>query len=347
MTALPSTTTDAPVPPATVPTADKTPDHNRTNVDYRKPMPRPKVRGLVTDFHSHLHAARHGQVWFEAADHYGIDRFVTMTPLEEALGLQRDWPGRLHYIAIPKWGDWGDGFIDQWRSRIEAFYNIGSRIVKFWFAPPAIGERQWRLDSDMFRPLLQEAVDRGMAIMTHIGDPEIWYQTKYTDTAKYGTRDDHYQMWENVMSEFGKNIPWIGAHLGGNPENLQRLQSLLDRYPNLRFDCSATRWIVREVSSRRDEARDFFLRNQERILFGSDQVSIDGREFDFLASRFWVQRRLWESARNLPSPIRDPDFPEENQPMLRGLALPDEVLQKLYHDNAAKLLDQIGATFGS
>ena len=40
--------------------------------------------------------------------------------------------------------------------------------------------------------------DRKMAVMTHIGDPQIWYDTKYADTAKYGTRDDHYQMWENV-----------------------------------------------------------------------------------------------------------------------------------------------------
>ena len=64
-------------------------------------MPRPKVRGLVIDFHSHLLAARHGKLWFEAAAHYGIDAFVTMSPLEEVLGLQRDWPGRIHFITVP------------------------------------------------------------------------------------------------------------------------------------------------------------------------------------------------------------------------------------------------------
>ena len=40
-----------------------------------------------------------------------------------------------------------------------------------------------------------------------------------------------------------------------------------------------------------------------------------------------------------------PDLPADRQPMLRGLALPDDVLQKLYHDNAAKLLRRIGMSF--
>ncbi len=217
MSAVPSVVPETVAAAPSVAQAPATPDHNRTGVDYRRPMPRPKVRGPVIDVHSHLHAVRHGNAWFEAADHYGIDRFLTMTPLEEAIGLQRDWPERLHFIAIPRWGEWGEGFIDHWRSRIEAFYNIGSRIVKFWFAPPAIGERKWRLDSEMFRPLLREAADRGMAIMTHIGDPEIWYQTKYTDTAKYGTRDDHYQMWENVLAEYSPRVPWIGATSAATP----------------------------------------------------------------------------------------------------------------------------------
>jgi len=321
------------------------PDYNRLGIAYRRPIPRPKVRGPVIDSHVHLVAARHGRTWFEACDHYGVNACVTMTPLEEALSLARDWGHRLQFIAIPKWHDWGAGFISEWLKRIEAFYNIGARIVKFWFAPPAIGDRKWRLDSEQFRPLLRETVARGMAIMTHIGDPEVWYRTRYADTAKYGTRDDHYQVWENVLEEY-KGHPWLAAHLGGNPEDLPRLQRLLDKYANLRMDCSATKWVAREISARRDEARDFFIRNQDRILFGSDQVTGDDRGFDFLASRFWVHRKLWETAYIGQSPIYDPELPPDRQPPLHGLALPDECLQKLYHDNAIKFLASVGASFG-
>jgi predicted TIM-barrel fold metal-dependent hydrolase len=299
----------------------------------------------VIDFHCHLFAAKHARTWFEAARHFGIDAFVTMTPLEEVMGLLRDWPGRLHFIAVPQWRYEGPDFVGDWLRRIEMFYNLGSRIVKFHAAPQTM-QLRGRLDSPRLEPVFREVRARGMMIMTHIGDPETWYAGKYADTSKYGTRDEHYHMWEGLLEQH-RDTPWIGAHLGGNPENLPRLQSLLDRFPNLHLDCSATRWMAREVSRRRDEAREFFVRNADRILFGSDQVSGDDRDFDFLASRWWTHRKLWETAHIGPSPICDPDLPAEDQPTLRGLALPDDVLQKLYHDNAARLLAGAGITLHS
>jgi hypothetical protein len=101
--------------------------------------------------------------------------------------------------------------------------------------------------------------------------------------------------------------------------------------------------MVREISARRDEAREFFIRNDDRILFGSDQVSGDDRPFDFLAGRYWCHRKLWETGYIGPSPILDPDLSEDRQPTMRGLALPDATLQKMYHDNAVKVLAQVGA----
>src|SRR5215510_15581403 len=57
----------------------KPPEYNRTGIDFRRPMPRPKVDGIVIDFHCHLLAHRHAADWFESARHYGIDCFLTMT----------------------------------------------------------------------------------------------------------------------------------------------------------------------------------------------------------------------------------------------------------------------------
>src|SRR6187401_927120 len=70
MSAAPITTTPPPFAPA------KASDYNRLDLDFRRPIPRPKVRGIVVDFHTHLLAARHAKPWFEAADHYGIDCFL-------------------------------------------------------------------------------------------------------------------------------------------------------------------------------------------------------------------------------------------------------------------------------
>lgn len=340
----PVTPTPPPTPPALAPAKES--EYNRTGVNFRRPMPRPKVRGKVIDFHCHLLARRHAEGWFESADHYGIDTFVTMCQFEEAVLLQRDYGDRLRFIAVPAWRDTSSNWISNWLDKVQAFYNMGSRIVKFHMAPGTMVQRNYRLDSPQLKPIFDFIADHRMAIMTHMGDPETWYQGKYADTSKYGTRAEHYQMWESVLARYPKDLPWFGAHMGGNPEDLGRLQRLLDTYPNLYLDCSATRWMVREISKQRDAAREFFIRNADRILFGSDQVSGDDRGFDFLASRFWCHRKLWETAYIGPSPILDPDLSEADQPVMHGLALPDDVLQKIYHDNIVKVMEWIGDPIG-
>jgi hypothetical protein len=323
---------------------DKPPEWNRTGVDLTSPLPRPKVSGIAIDAHCHLLAAKHADLWFRTGSHYGFDAYFSMGQLEEAVAIQRNHPGKVHFITVPSWRDPVLNF-DDWLRRLEAFYNIGSRIVKFHMAPGTMASRQIRFDHPGVQRIIKEAVARNMVLMSHLGDPETWYQGKYkSDPAKFGLRDEHYRMWEAVMTEH-RDRPWLGAHMGGNPEDLPRLQSLLDRFPNLFLDCSATRWMVREISSQRDSARAFFIRNQDRILFGSDQVSGDDRGFDFLASRWWCHRKLWETDYVGPSPIYDPDLPDDRQPVLRGLALPDAVIQKMYHDNPIKLLATVGVDF--
>lgn len=316
-------------------------EHNRLSLDYRRPMPRPKVRGTVIDFHCHLLAARHAAAWFEAADHFGIDTFLSMSPLEEALAIQRFAGPRVHFIAIPRWNETSPDWREQWLRRIEGFHNLGSRMLKLHLAPQSLRRMGRTLDDPQLRRILQEAVDRGMIVMTHVGDPEAWYRGRYADASTWGRRDEHYAAWERALADH-RDHPWVGAHLGGNPEDLPRLQRMLDTYPNLMLDLSATKWIVREVSARRDAAREFILRNVDRLLWGSDQVSGDDRGFDFYASRFWCHRKLWETAYVGQSPIADPDAPDGQPPQLRGLALPDETLQKLYRDNAIALLRRVG-----
>jgi hypothetical protein len=268
-----------------------------------------------------------------------------MGPFEDCLALQRLWGHRLRFIVVPQWLHHGPDWVDDWLRRLEAFYNLGSRIIKFHMAPGTMAARKATLEHPGIQRVMNEAVSRGMILMTHVGDPDTWYRDKYTDTAKYyGTREDHYRIWEDQLKAH-RGHTWIGAHLGGNPEDPARLQYLLDTYPDLYLDLSATRWMVREVSARRDVMREFVIKNADRLLWGSDQVSGDTREFDFLASRMWCHRKLWETAYVGRSPVLDPDVPQDNQPMLRGLALPDETLQKIYHDTTVRVLGKHGVYF--
>ena len=62
------------------------------------------------------------------------------------------------------------------------------------------------------------------------------------------------------MLQLFPDVTWIGAHMGGDPEHPDHLEGLLERYPNLHFDTSATKWQVREVSPRSEAIRGLIVR---------------------------------------------------------------------------------------
>jgi hypothetical protein len=328
--------------------ADKLPEWNRTQANYRAPMPRPPIRGRFIDGHLHLLARRHADVWMQCADHFGIDHFVTQSPLEEAVVMQRKWGHRLTFVAVPNWWKLHEpGALDDWLRRLEAFHNLGARMAKIHLAPGTMKRTGLRFDHPTIRRVLREIRDRGMIIMTHVGDPQIWYDGKYKqdDPHFLGSRKVQYELWEAALTEY-RGTPWLGAHLGGWPENLPYMQTVLDRFPDLVLDLSATRWMMRELSAQRDVAREFVIRNADRIIWGSDQVSGDARDWDFLASRWWSHRKLFETAINEETPILDPDLPTDQQPKLAGFALPAPVLQKIYRDTCVRFMRQVGVEIG-
>ena len=108
-----------------------------------------------------------------------------MTPLEEAVGLQRDW-GRAGCSSSPsRGGATLADLVDDWLRRIEAFYNLGSRIIEVPHRPRH--DAHARAGASI-RPssaaLMREVGARRMVIMTHVGDPDTWYHGKYADAAK-------------------------------------------------------------------------------------------------------------------------------------------------------------------
>ena len=316
---------------------------NRLGLDYRAEagrLPPPPISGSVIDCHTHLLSAGHAKDWFDAADCFGIDHTITMTPLDEAVRLQAGPYGeRTTLIAVPNWQPGGYDADNFW-PLVDGYRNLGCRVVKFHLAPGTMQKSGLFLGSDRLRDYLNRTIDRGMVIMSHIGDPQTWYDSpdRYGgDPEFWGTRDDHYDAWEAHL-DATRGHPWWGAHLGGWPENLPRLRHLLSTYPDLMLDLSATKWIVRAVAENRDEHRRFVLDFADRLMWGSDQVSQDLRGFDFFASRWYAHRLLWETGHVGESPIADPDA---SPPMLRGLDLPPDVLQKLYRDNVRRFLSRV------
>jgi predicted TIM-barrel fold metal-dependent hydrolase len=345
---------------------------NRLGLDYRAEAVRmgpPTVP--IIDAHTHINGLEASRLFAEVMDLYGIEAVWSMTAIDEVEAVRTALQGRFEPIAVPDFRNpnrrraHGEDYL----RRIEAYREQGARIVKFWAAPRIIefGEEAGdpallRLDAPIRREGMQLAVDLGMAIMVHVADPDTWFATRYSDRARFGDKRSHYEPLEAALSNF--QVPFIAAHMGGWPEDLEFLDGLLERHQNLHLDTSATKWMIRELS--RHEPADllaFLRRHRGRLLFGSDIVTLDEHlradpldaenvmsakasneadAFDLYASRYWALRRLWESDHDGESPIADPDlalvdpdtFGPMDAPRLRGMSIPEEDLASLYREAA-------------
>jgi predicted TIM-barrel fold metal-dependent hydrolase len=229
---------------------------------------------------------------------------------------------------------------------LDRFLELGIEIIKFWAAPRG-RERGLFVDAPWRIEAARRAQAAGIRVMmVHVGDPDTWFRTTYADVAKFGTKADQYVGLQRMLELF-PDLLWIGAHMGGDPEHPDHLEALLERYPNLYFDTSATKWQVREVSARAAAIRELICRRPERFLFGSDLVTRHPLPRAHYVSRYWCQRTLWESTWEGRSPIADPDYQHGDEepatPMLRGVGLPADVLEQVYHHNACRLLKIGGA----
>jgi len=316
-------------------------DPNRLGLAFQQEANRLPWRGPIYDIHTHLFDVAGAVGYCEAADHFGVTRTWSMTPLEQVDAIRERFGDRIQFIAVPRFDrrDDPDVFKADWIRRIEEFAEKGCRIVKFWAAPRGLDfSDELALDTPMRRQTMSLARSLGMAFMTHVADPDTWFATKYADHRKYGRKDDHYTPLRRLLDIY-HDVPWIAAHMGGSPENLDRLQRLLDSHGNLVLDTSATKWMVRELSRRPDELADFCRRNPGRILFGTDLVCHHGNvDYDLYASRFWALRTLFETDYAGPSPIVDPDLPmvdptldAKSTATLRGANLDPTTLASVYH----------------
>jgi predicted TIM-barrel fold metal-dependent hydrolase len=255
-------------------------------------------------------------------------------PLRERFGAALGFNGSIMKKAVDEPDDAVYRLLDR-------FLELGVEIIKFWSAPRGrerglIVDAPWRIEA------ARRARAAGVRIvMVHVGDPDAWFRTMYSDAAKFGTKPEQYVGLERLMQEF-PDLTWIGAHMGGDPEHPEHLEALLERYPNFYLDTSATKWQVREVSARPGAIRDLILRYPDRFLFGSDLVTRHDLDREHYVSRYWAQRTLWESAWEGLSPIADPDYtPPPCGPTttpLVGLNLPLDVLEKVYIRNASRVL---------
>ena len=142
---------------------------------------------------------------------------------------------------------------------------------------------------------------------------------------------DKFASWETLIAEqhrvFKKHpgTTFINAHLGWYGNNLGELGRLLDEMPNMYTEIGA---VLAELGRQPRFARQFFMRYQNRVLFGKDT---------YTPSEYPTYFRVLESADEYF------DYYRRRHAFwqMYGLDLPDEVLKKLYYKNAARIVPGI------
>jgi amidohydrolase family protein len=335
------------------------PEHNVTGIDYAD-RSHLRYSGPLIDFHAHVMITRPGdpmsgppsgqgpgasvaqaETMLEVGTEFGVTRTVTMCPVDDVGPLSERFGAELVFNAMINKKTPADPD-DEVYATLDRFLELGIKVIKLWSAPRG-RERGLYVDA----PWRIEAVKRARAAgirlaMVHVADPDAWFRTVYTDSAKFGTKSDQYTGFIRMMEMF-PDLMWIGAHMGGDPEHPDHLEALLEEYPQLHLDTSATKWQVREVSPHAQAHRDLLCRYPDRFLFGTDLVTRHHLEREHYVSRYWCQRTLWESTWTGPSPIADSDWTPgpggPATPMLHGVGLPDDVVRLVYYENARRLLN--------
>lgn len=196
-------------------------------------------------------------------------------------------------------------------------------------------------DDARFDPVWQRAGELGVPVLWHCADPVAFFKPI----------DAHNERWEELYrhpewSFHGKDFPshqelidarnrviarhpetrFICAHMADIPEDLAKLDGYLEQWPNMYVEIAAR---VAELGRQPFTAREFFLKHDDRILFGTDGVPP--------MTELIPHWRFLET-RDEYFPYEDNPFPPQGFWNIYGLGLPDETLRKIYHENAARLI---------
>jgi hypothetical protein len=196
-------------------------------------------------------------------------------------------------------------------------------------------------DDRRFDPVWQRAAELNVPVLWHCADPIAFFKPT----------NEKNERWEELYrhpewSFHGKDFPthqslidarnrviarhpkttFLCAHMADIPEDLAKLGGYLDQYPNMNVEIAAR---VSELGRQPYTARKFFLKYADRILFGTDGVPP--------VSELTPHWRFLETF-DESFPYEDNPFPPQGFWTIYGIGLPDDVLKKVYHENARRLI---------
>jgi predicted TIM-barrel fold metal-dependent hydrolase len=190
-----------------------------------------------------------------------------------------------------------------------------------------------------------------MPVAIHISDPEAFFLPIDRFNERFEELNNHpdwsfhgkdfpgfAELMEarNRMFERHPNTQFIALHIGHDAENLAAVSEWMDRFPNMSVELGAR---IGELGRQPRASRKFFDKYQDRILFGTDAVphGVETPQQIFGDELYQIYYRFLETEDEYfdyaPAPT-----PPQGRWQIYGLGLTDNILRKVYNENATRLL---------
>ena len=250
------------------------------------------------------------------------------------------YPGRFIFAKYFSGAMRFDNGVEPILKEIATLRDEGYHMAKMQSAPVMRGRtsatlEELRMDEDEMARMFDAMKDEGIPFLLHLSDPDTYYATRYIDSSIYTSKERDLRELEGVLKRHGSMKLQL-AHFGSQSEihRLDNLARWFDTYPNFNIDTSSARWVSRELSKDPKRAREFIIKYQDRIVFGTDCVTWRP-ERDYYEGRYLALRLLLETAvEHRPLPFPDADTIDSGGTFINGLNLPKDVLRKIYWQNA-------------
>jgi len=307
----------------------------------------------VANGHEHLMSRQHLPKYLKAAENTGVARTLLVASSEytmmgaghdpakgndensrELLEAARENPGRIVPFCTLHPSD------PRKLEKLKQFVAEGAKGLKLY-----TGHGNFytvALDAEDMMPVYAYCEETALPICWHV------------NITKYSAE------FERVMQRHPKLIvivPHFGVTFFRPRDPLfQHFGRLMDSFPNLYTDTSfGTREIMiggfEAVSRDPDIFREFIVKRSDRILFGTDMVVTGNKE----KTQEWIEAVL-RACRDVLEKETYHCFmgargaaynknPENVYGLFRGLALPDDVLKKIYETNFERLFPSSGTRF--
>jgi predicted TIM-barrel fold metal-dependent hydrolase len=330
----------------------------------------PRSRFPVIDFHTHITFANDGnRISFEieprhcleVMDRKNIRTMVSLTggygdALREAVSkLDAAHPGRFLVFTEPAYSRASEPDYPKFQAdQIAADHRAGAKGLKVLktlglFLREKGTNQLVRVDDRRFDPMWEAVGALRMPVAIHTSDPEAFFLPidrfnerweelhAHPDWSFHGkdypSNRELQEARRNVMRRHPRT-QFVCLHVA-DAEDLPYVSECLDSHPNMHVDIAAR---IGELGRQPRMSRKFFDKYQDRILFGTDASSYPGTPQQIFGDPLYeIYYRFLETEDEYfdyaPAPV-----PPQGRWRIYGIGLPEQVLRKVYHDNAARLL---------